>query len=187
MFETQRLFVRPFKPNDLGALATMRDDEEVARYLGTRAMQTREKVAERLRFYISCYEKFGYGVSAIIHKVDDKMIGWGGLQPLEESGEIEVGYGFDKPYWGRGFATEVALAWLQYGFAQAGLQRIVAVAVPENTGSRHVLEKIGMKVEKHAQHYGLDCVFYAISRDEFKHADSFYVLRDGEAMKGENE
>ncbi len=176
MIETQRLLIRNFTLADLDALALMRADEEVSKYLGTAARHTREKVEERLRFYISCYEKYGFGVSGVTQKSDGRLIGWSGLQPLEDSGEIEVGYAFDKPYWRQGFATEVASVWLRYGFEQAGLQRIVAVAVPENTGSRRVMEKLGMKFEKRAEHYETECVFYAISRDEFKPVDSFYVL-----------
>jgi ribosomal-protein-alanine N-acetyltransferase len=104
---------------------------------------------ERLRFYI-VLRKYGFGMSGVIQKSDGKLIGWSGLQPLEDSGEIEVGYAFDKHYWGKGFATEIASAWLRYGFEQAGLRRIVAVTVPENKGSWHVMEKLGMKFEKRA-------------------------------------
>lgn len=176
MIETQRLLTRKFTLADLDWLASMRADEEVSKYLGTPAHHTREKVETRLRFYISCYEKYGFGVCGVTQKSDGKMIGWSGLQPLEDSGEIEVGYAFDKPYWRQGFATEIAAAWLRYGFEQAGLKRIVAVTMPENTGSWHVMEKLGMKFEKRAKYYETDCVFYAISRDEFKPIDSFYVL-----------
>jgi ribosomal-protein-alanine N-acetyltransferase len=178
MIETERLLIRDFTPADLDALATMRADEEVAKYIGTTRMQTRAKVEERLKFYLSCYEKYGFGVSGVIYKQDGKLIGWSGLQPLEDSDQIEVGYGFDKPYWRQGFATEVAAAWLRYGFEHVGLERIVAVAVPENYPSRHVMEKLGMKFEKYAHYYGLECVFYAITRAEFVPVDSFYVLHN---------
>ena len=90
-----------------------------------------------------------------------------GLQPLEDTGEIEVGYNLAKKYWRHGYGYECALAWLKYGFEKAGLERIVAVAHPDNTGSWRIMEKCGMKYEKTAKHYGIDCVFYAISREEF--------------------
>ncbi len=167
---------RKFTLADLDWLASMRADEEVSKYLGTPTQSTREKVGERLRFYLSCYEKHGFGMCGVTQKPNDKLIGWSGLQPLEDTGEIEVGYAFDKPFWRQGFATEVAAAWLRFGFEQAGLKRIVAVAVPENTASRHVMEKLGMKFEKRAQHYQTECVFYAIERDEFQPIDSFYAL-----------
>ena len=59
------------------------------------------------------------------------------------------------------------MAWLKYGFETAGLERIVAVADPDNTGSWRIMEKCGMSYQSNEQHYGMDCVFYAISREEF--------------------
>jgi ribosomal-protein-alanine N-acetyltransferase len=135
-------------------------------------------VERRLQFYLDCHARYGFGMSALIGKADGEMVGWGGLQPLEESGEIEVGYGFAKDFWGRGYATETAAACLRYGFEQAGLTRIVAVAIPENTASRHVMEKLGMKFEGETLHYGSKCVLYAITRAEFTPRPGVYVVRD---------
>ncbi len=185
--ETERLIMRPFTLDDLPALVRIRTKEEVSRYLGTAALQTPEFVEQRLRLYLECYRRHGFGVAAVTEKPGGEMIGWSGLQPLEfgyhglppadmEAGEIEVGYAFDTPYWGQGYATEVAAAWLRYGFEQAGLARIVAVASPENSGSWHVMEKLGMKYETTEQHYDSECVLYAISRDEFTPRSSFYQV-----------
>lgn len=175
--ETARLRLRHFTSEDLEALVALRSRAEVVQYIGG-AQQTREFIEQRLRFYISCYDQYGFGMSAVAQKSDSKLIGWCGLQPLEDSGEIEVGYGFDKPYWRQGFAFESAMAWLKYGFGQAKLERIVAVTMPENTGSWRVMEKLGMKYEKRARHYNLECLFYAIACDEFQPNDSFYVLHN---------
>jgi RimJ/RimL family protein N-acetyltransferase len=178
IIETERLTQRPLTMDDLPEILRMRADADVVRYLGGVEKQTPEFGRQRMRFYVECYEKYGYAMFAILRKSDGVFIGWGGLQPLEETGEIEVGYGFAKPYWGQGYATEVAAAWLRYGFEEAKLERIVAVAIPENTASRHVMEKLGMKYEKNAKHYGHDCVFYSISRGEFEPREGFYALHD---------
>ena len=74
-------------------------------------------------------------------------VGWAGLQPLSGTDEIEVGYAFGQPAWGRGYATEVASAVVQWGFEALALERIVAVASPENAGSRRVMDKLGMRYE----------------------------------------
>ena len=167
MLETDRLLIRKFTPVDLDKLIELRSDEEVIKYLGGKKFQNPEAIAKRLKIYIDCYEKFGFGVSAMIWKETGEMFGWSGLQPLEETGEIEVGYGMIKEFWGKGIGFECALAWLEYGFERAGLERIVAVASPENKASWRIMEKCGMKYEKTETHYGEECVFYAISRDEF--------------------
>ncbi len=109
---------------------------------------------------------------ALIWKATVEMIGASGLQPLEDTGETEVGYGMIKEFWGRGIGYECASAWLRYGFETAGLEKIVAVAYPENAASRRIMEKCGMRYEKTETHYGSKCVFYAISKSEFDKLDS---------------
>lgn len=159
--------MRKFTPGDLEKLIELRSDAEVTKYLGGSRMQNPEAIAKRLEFYIDCYEKYGFGMSAMIWKETGEMIGWSGLMPLEDTGEIEVGYGMIKNFWGRGIGYECARAWLRYGFEKAGLQRIVAITAPENTGSRRIMEKCGMRYEKTEEHYKMECVFYAITKDEF--------------------
>ena len=178
LIETDRLFLRPLTADDLPALIQFRADDEVSRYIGGATMQSPEAVTRRLGFYLECHERYGYGMSAIIRKADGVMVGWGGLQPLEDSGETEVGYGFARAFWGQGYATETAAACLRYGFEQAGLERIVAVAIPENTASRRVMEKLGMRFARVARHYGTDCVFYTITRAEFVPRAGYYAVHD---------
>ena len=167
MLETERLLIRPFTEKDLDKLIELRSDPEVNKYLGGTKMQNPESLAERLRVYIECYEKFGFGMSAVIWKPNYEMIGWSGLMPLNGTDEIEVGYGMIKEFWGRGIGCECAKAWLEYGFETAGLERIVAFAYPENKGSRRIMEKLGMRYEKTEAHHGAKCVFYAISKNKF--------------------
>ncbi len=167
MFETERLIIRRFTFDDLPKLVELRSDEEVIKYLGGRRLQNSEAIEKRLQFYVDCYAKFGYGMCAMIWKETDEMIGWCGLQPLEETGETEVGYGMIKEFWGKGIGYECAKAWLEYGFKTGGAERIVAVADPENTGSWRIMEKCGMKYERTDEHYGMNCVFYGISKEEF--------------------
>lgn len=165
--ETDRLLHRKFTLEDLDKLVELRSDDEVIKYLGGRRLQNPEAIEKRLRFYIECYEKHGFGMCALIWKPTGEMIGWSGLQPLENTGETEVGYGMIKEFWGKGIGYETARGWLEYGFEKANLEKIVAVASPENTGSWRIMEKLGMRREKTEMHYGMECVFYAITKNEF--------------------
>jgi ribosomal-protein-alanine N-acetyltransferase len=184
--ETGRLLLRPLTLADLPVLRSIRAREEVSRYLGTSAIQTPEFVEERLHAYLECYRLHGFGMAAVEEKSGGELVGWSGLQPLEfgwngersekAEREIEVGYGFDTPHWGKGYATEVAAAWLRYGFEEVKLARIVAIASPENKSSWHVMKKLGMKYETTEPHYGSECVVYAISRDEFVPRGSYKLL-----------
>lgn len=167
MIETERLSFRKFVDSDLPLLIEQRSDPDVNRYLGGPRRQNAEALSTRMKFYRDCYEKFGAGMCPMIWKETGKMIGTAGLQPLEDTGEIEVGYSIIKKYWGLGLGTEAARGWLEYGFNTMGLERIVAVAVVANRASQHIMEKLGMKFEKNEVHYAEECAFYGISKTEF--------------------
>jgi ribosomal-protein-alanine N-acetyltransferase len=92
------------------------------------------------------------------------IIGAAGLQHLEGGPEVEVGYRFLKEHWGRGYATESALASLGFAFEELGLDRIVAVALETNIASRRVLEKCGLEEIGPTHVYGLEHVKYELRR-----------------------
>ena len=167
MLETERLLIRKYTPADLAELISQRTPADVARYLGGTKLQTPAFIEKRLNNYLEYYEKYGFGICAMIWKETGENIGWSGLGPLENSGEIELGYGMKKEFWRRGIGFECAQGWLKYGFETANLERIVAVANEENKGSWRIMEKCGMKHEGKKFHYGMDLVFYAIDRESF--------------------
>ena len=167
MLETERLLIRKFTSADLPEFIEMRCAPEINIYLGGTKYQNPEKITKRMQFYFDSYEKDDFSMCAMIWKETGEFFGWSGLQPLEESGEIEVGYGMKPEFWRKGIGYECATAWLNYGFKTAKLDRIVAVAAPKNKGSWRIMEKCGMKFEGMKFHYGMDLVFYAISKDEF--------------------
>ncbi len=168
MLETERLIHKPFDESDLDDLVKMRSDPDVARYLGGEKAMDRDWNKSRLEFYISCYPKYGFGMHKIYWKQTDELIGWCGLQTLLGSDEIEVGYGLIKSFWRRGIGFEAAGAWLRFGFEEKRLERIVAVASPQNMGSRRILEKLGMQVEKQGTYYNMDCLFYSLSNEDYR-------------------
>ncbi len=167
MFETERLIIKKLTPEDLPWLVEMRSPDAVNRFLGGPTAQNAQALTDRMSTYSECHAKFGFGFSSMTLRSTGEKIGTSGLMPLEDSGEIEVGYNLAEKYWRQGFGYECAMGWLKYGFETAGLTRIVAVAHPDNKGSWRIMEKCGMTYEKTEEHYGMDCVFYAISREGF--------------------
>lgn len=166
--ETARLRLRQFVPEDAGRLATLWSDPEVLRYIGTGEARDEAYARSYLEKHARRWREHGFGAWAVESKPRAEMlIGWCGLQYLEDSGDVEVGYGFSRDYWGQGMASEAARACLRFGFEDVGLARIVAVAYPENTGSRRVMEKVGMKYVKDAFFYGANIVYYSITRADF--------------------
>lgn len=167
MIESERIIFRKFTPDDLSKLIELRSDEEVIKHMGGKRLQNPEAIEKRFQAYMDSYEKSVFGVCAMIWKETGEMFGWSGLMPLEDTGETEVGYGMIKEFWGKGIGYECAAAWLRYAFETAGLERVVAVATPENAASRRIMEKCGMIYEKNEMCHGTECVFYAVTNEEF--------------------
>ena len=164
--ETPRLLFRKFTPEDLHDLAAIRSDPDVMKYTVGRPESIAE-VQATLNKYLAHWEQHGFGRWALIEKQTQKLIGWCGLLYLENTGEVEIGYGLAKQYWGKGLASEAAAATMTYGFGQLGLARIVAITYPENLTVQRVLEKLGMKYIKQAHFYDTDVRYYSISREEY--------------------
>jgi RimJ/RimL family protein N-acetyltransferase len=173
--ETARLHLRVFRPDDLDDLAALLDDPDVMRYVADGKPATREETALALDSIIRHWQSHGFGRWAVIDKESENFIGFGGLRSL--MGTPEVVYHFAKAFWGRGLATELARASLRYGFEEHRFEQIVAVAVPENAASIHVMEKLGMRYVRHTNIYNMDVVQYRIARSEFQLDDSPYILQ----------
>jgi ribosomal-protein-alanine N-acetyltransferase len=102
-----------------------------------------------------------------VSRTGQTRIGWAGLEFLPEMNEAEVAYLLGKDYWGKGLATEAALAAVQYGFETAGLARIVGIVHVENVASQRVMDKLGMSLLDQANLWGMECYRYSISRTAF--------------------
>ena len=91
------------------------------------------------------------------------LIGDGGLHPLGGVGpDVELGYTLARSAWGKGYATELGRALVQYAFETLGVARVVAQVEPANTASRHVLAKLGMTEREQRTAYGRPHLLYAV-------------------------
>ncbi|MEG4210646.1 GNAT family N-acetyltransferase [Microcoleus sp. S13_B4] len=159
--ETARLYLRQFTPDDLDELYRIYSDSEVMKYLNE-GVRNREETAADLFQIIADWEKNAFGLLAVVYKENNHLIGDGGLRFLGKTPELEVGYVLAKAYWGKGLASEVAVASLKYGFEVLKLEKIGSVAHTENRSSRRVMEKVGRRYQ-HNLDYS-DRVYYSISR-----------------------
>lgn len=72
-----------------------------------------------------------------------EIIGSCGFARPHGTQEIELGYRFARKHWGKGYATEITKAALQYGFQKLGFSEIIAMTDPQNLASQKILNKIG--------------------------------------------
>ena len=168
ILETTRLLLRPVTSADLDGFAAMNADPDVMRYIGEGKPQTREQTHLCIYTILEHWEQHGFGLYTIVDKVTRAYIGFCGLQYLDNTSEIEIGYRLAQQFWGTGLATEAAKASLRQGFDEFGLNRIVAVVQPGNLASQRVVEKIGLRYVKDARFYKTDVKYYAITREEYQ-------------------
>ena len=105
-------------------------------------------------------ENPGFGNWAIHLKGNEAFIGWVPLKHLEDSGMIEIGYRLHQKFWGKGYATEIALAVRDHAFGSLGLKKVVGVTHLKNEGSKKVLKKIGLKYVGIDRFFGQEVDFF---------------------------
>jgi ribosomal-protein-alanine N-acetyltransferase len=177
--ETQRLRIRSFQPSDWQAVYDYTSDPAVMMYIPEGPFTPEqakafvaENMGEQARFV------------AVVLKTDDVLVGHMVFHPWFAPRTYEIGWVFNGAYHGQGYATEAAMALLQYGFERLHLHRIIATSQPENVASWRVMEKLGMRREAHFRkcirrpdNGWLDEYFYALLEEEWFEANKTQLGR----------
>lgn len=162
ILETERLYLREINQKDFKSLCKILQDEETM-YAYEGAFSDTE-VREWLDRQISRYEKWGFGLWAVVLKERDEMIGQCGLtmQPWKEEEVLEVGYLLQRLYWHKGYATEAARACKKYAFEILDADEVCSIIRDTNTASQNVAVRNGMTVrDSWTKHYrGVDMPHY---------------------------
>lgn len=147
--ETERLILRRITADDVDALVALDNDPAVMRFLGPNCRTADEVRDTLLPSYLALYERHaGLGYWAAVERATEAFLGWFLLRPPTADavpGDVELGYRLCTAAWGRGIATEGASALVAKGFAEFGVERVIARAMAVNAGSRRVMEKVGLR------------------------------------------
>ena len=148
--ETERLLLRRFTADDADLLVALDADPAVTFFITGGAPTPRaEVVDEVLPAFLGYYARFpGYGFWAVEERATGDFLGWVHYRPLPDApaDEPELGYRLVRTAWGKGYATEASRAVIDHGFRTLGVRRVVASTMAVNTGSRRVMEKLGMRL-----------------------------------------
>ena len=174
--ETERLILRDFVEEDWHAMLAYNSDPLYLRYNDSKEA-TQERAQEFIGWFLAQQKqepriKFQL---AITLKSNHLLIGNCGVR-MDEVNSVEAnqGYELDPKHWNNGYATEAARTIGDFGFTRFGVHRISADCIAENTGSIHVLEKLGMKLEgrlrehKYFKERWWDTLIHAILADEWE-------------------
>jgi ribosomal-protein-alanine N-acetyltransferase len=163
IIETKRLHLREFSLNDAKDLFLLNSDPDVIKYTGDNHFKNLEE-AQQLIINYDQYEKYKMGRLTVLLKETNEYLGWCGLKYHNESDEVDIGFRFFKKEWGKGYATEAAVACLKYGFETLKLKRIIGRVLKDNIASINVMKKIGMHFEREELLHGMQGFIYSIEK-----------------------
>jgi RimJ/RimL family protein N-acetyltransferase len=179
VLETERLVLRRFTDDDVGALVELDSDPAVMHFItGGRATPRSEVEKEILPAFLRHYARWtGWGFFAAEEKESGTFVGWFHLRPSDgdPDDEVELGYRLRRAEWGKGYATEGARALIGHAFG-LGARRVYATTMAAHVASRRVLEKAGLRFVRTFHQpwpYKIDGdekgdVEYALVRDEWE-------------------
>jgi ribosomal-protein-alanine N-acetyltransferase len=154
IIQTDRLVIRTWELDDADVLFQICQDPQVMLHIGSgKAYQSVDEAYRFLNWAVAYQSQNGFCRWAVIEKSSRNVIGSCGFARLENSGEIEFGYLFDRQMWGKGYATEATEACLRYGFRQLGFTEVIALTDPEHIASQRVVENLGF-VCRGVENYG---------------------------------
>lgn len=174
--ETERLRLRPFRPEDYDDVHAYGSDPRVSRFMEW-GPNTPEISSHFLNLQLKQQETWPRSdVSLAVEvKASGTVAGSIRLWTVDEAHRTaELGYSLGRPYWRQGIGSEAARAMLTAGFETLGLHRIIATCDVRNRGSWGVMRKLGMRREARLRRDRIvkgdwrDTYLYALLADEWR-------------------
>jgi [ribosomal protein S5]-alanine N-acetyltransferase len=169
---TERLVLRPFRPDDGEAIAGYADDERYRRYLSPTHPGPEEFVAHNLDADWSVERPW-------VITLDEVIVGSVFLGINSEDDAAELACLVAPAFWGRQIAFEALCAAIEHAFVELGLSKVVARADSRHEASIGLMRKLGMRSggvasSHHARPAGerVDEVIYELTRDDWSRARS---------------
>ena len=147
LYTSERLGFRNWSLTDLEQLSAMNSDPKVMEFFPK--VYSKEESKDFILRMQSHFNKYDYCYFAVDHLIDKEFIGFIGLcfQDYEAffTPCVDIGWRLKKSSWNAGYATEGALATLDYAFNKLSLESVYSIAPEINLKSQKIMRKIGMK------------------------------------------
>jgi len=144
--ETPRLILRQWQQSDQEPYISLNAVPEVMEYFPS--IKTPAETLTQIERISDYVDRHGYGFFAVERKDNHRFIGFTGIcEPGFEAYFtpcIEIGWRLSRENWGYGFATEAALACIDFGFDKLNLKEIYSFTAIHNYRSEKVMQRIGM-------------------------------------------
>ncbi len=163
VLSTARLAVTTWLPGDVDDLHSLHSDPLTMRYVRNGRPESRAETEDLIQRYLREQVDRGWTKWRVADHAGH-LVGRAGFGPHDD-GDRELGYTIRRELWGRGLATEVAAALVEWHRDHAGGTpgpRLWAYAATANMPSRRVLEKVGFSAAVDVVHHGVPCALYLL-------------------------
>lgn len=156
-YETERLILRPMSLEDKELIFELYNRPKFIQYIGDRNIKTLEDAEDYIRNrFIPQIERLGYGNYLVMTKEGNTKIGGVGIFEREGLDVVDIGYSLLEEFEGKGYAYEAAQKVKSIGMEEFGLSKISAIISKDNVSSQKLIEKLGLKFQKHVTLPGED-------------------------------
>ncbi|WP_037328905.1 GNAT family N-acetyltransferase [Sediminibacillus sp. JSM 1682029] len=162
VMETGRLRLRLMKWDDHADIMKIFSDPVAMRYYPS--MKNDEEANFWINWTLDNYRKFDVGLWVVEDLATKEFLGMCGLVPQKVDGavQMEIGYLFVRKHWGKGYATEAAMACKEFGFDHLKCEKLISLIDPDNHPSIKVARRIGMEYIKNITKWNKTIAIYCV-------------------------
>jgi RimJ/RimL family protein N-acetyltransferase len=169
ILETERLILRVPAAEDFEAWAEFGADEEAMRYIG--GVQARSVAWRGICSVTGAWTIRGFSMFSVIEKSSGRWLGRVGPWEPEGWPGTEVGWGLARSAWGKGYATEAAVASIDYAFDVLGWTEVIHSIDNQNHASQSVAKRLGSTILRQANmpapYTDMVCDIWGQSREQW--------------------
>ncbi|MDP4163928.1 MAG: GNAT family protein [Bacillota bacterium] len=171
--ETERFLLRPMTLEDAPSVFKNLSDPEVTKDMGVSPFTSVRDAEELIQFMNKLFDQNVAFRLGVVRKSDGVLVGTCGYNAWETNrgSRVEIAYDLGKPYWRKGYMTEIVESLIKFSFEVASFNRIEAFTNLDAIPSMNLLLKCGFQQDGILRGY-------ASSRDHFIDQRCFSLLRD---------
>jgi RimJ/RimL family protein N-acetyltransferase len=149
VLETKRLVLRRMTAEDAEFILKLVNEPSFIRFIGDKGVRNHADAVQYIETGpVANYARFGFGQYLVELKENRMPIGMCGLTKKDSLPDVDVGFAFLPAFWSKGYAFEAAAAVKGYAKDVLGIDRLVAVTIPDNESSIKLLDRIGLRFER---------------------------------------
>lgn len=167
--ESERLIFRSLKKEDIPNWVPFFDVDDYQHFvLQDTSIPGEDRAKEWIEFQIERAQRGVYGQLAVIEKSSGKFMGVGGIIERDDVNgkhELEITYSLLPNFHGKGYATELALNFIDFARENQLKSTVISLIHPENIASIRVAEKNGLKLSAKTEFREVEVLIYRLSFD----------------------